>query len=410
MEWVKKEDGWRVPVKCWASLIEQGAIEQAGCLARLPCIFHHVALMPDSHLGYAIPIGGVVALKNAISPYGVGNDCSCGMHSVETNIESERMSDMKLRREFQENLKKRIPTGESVHKDQQKWDGFEEYLDNGGCEEFCSDRIRRSLGTEGSGNHFVELQRSVWVENGTDFGNDRIWMMIHSGSRNLGAQLAKKYHTLAVELCKRWYTQLPAEEYAFLPVDDVNGQNYIRDMHFAMRYAEENRNRMMNAMIETLAEIFPDMELKWEYDINHNFARLESHFGENVWVHRKGATSAKKNELGIIPGSMGTASYIVRGLGNEESFCSCSHGAGRRMSRTDATLNLTVEECDKAMEGIVCERWSKAKSRGKRNKFEGKYDLSEAPGAYKDIEEVIRNEEDLVTPVVRLVPLACLKG
>ena len=235
-------------------------------------------------------------------------------------------------------------------------------------------------------------------------------MMIHSGSRNLGAQLAKKYHTLAVELCKRWYTQLPAEEYAFLPVDDVNGQNYIRDMHFAMRYAEENRNRMMNAMIETLAEIFPDMELRWEYDINHNFARLESHFGENVWVHRKGATSAKKDELGIIPGSMGTASYIVKGLGSEDSFCSCSHGAGRRMSRTDATLNLTVEECDEAMKGIVCERWSKAKSRGKKNKLEGRYDLSEAPGAYKDIEEVIRNEEDLVTPVVRLVPLACLKG
>lgn len=407
MEWAKKDDGWRVPVKCWAGMIEQQAIDQAAMLAKMPCVFKHIALMPDCHLGYAIPIGGVVALKNAVSPYGVGNDCSCGMHSVETDLDADVLSDMSVRREFHTRVKKLIPVGMSVHDKPQEWDGFEEYLDNGGCPEFCSDRIRKSLGTEGQGNHFVELQKCVWAENRAE---NKIWMMIHSGSRNLGAQLAKKYHELAVSLCKRWYTELPSEEYAFIPVDDINGQNYIRDMHFAMKYALESRTRMMKAMVQVLTEMFPSAKVVWEYDINHNFARLENHFGENVWVHRKGATSAKKGEIGIIPGSMGTSSYIVEGLGNEESFCSCSHGAGRRMSRSDATIRLTVEECDNAMSGIVCDRWSKARSRGDKNKFEGKYDLSEAPGAYKDIDDVIANEFDLVKPIVKLAPLANIKG
>ena len=179
-------------------------------------------------------------------------------------------------------------------------------------------------------------------------------------------------------------------------------------MLFALRYAKENRRRMMEAMKETLLEFAPEANFIRTIDIHHNYAACEEHFGKKVFVHRKGATSAKLDEVGIIPGSMGTASYIVRGLGNPDSFMSCSHGAGRRMSRVAASANLTVEECDKAMEGIVCERWGRYKGFSKKAK--GKFDLSEAPQAYKDIEGVISSELDLVEPLVRLVPLASLKG
>jgi len=409
MQWVKKEDNWRVHVKCWASDIEEGARKQAANLAQMPCIFHHVALMPDCHQGYAIPVGGVVAYSDAVSPFGVGSDAGCGMHTFHTNIPATEMSDMRLRREIHNKLKSIIPVGETVHRDKQEWDGFEKYLDNGGLEIFCSERIRKSLGSEGQGNHFIELDEANFVSPSapSSFGLiGHVWGLIHTGSRNLGKQLADYYHRLAVENCKKWYSQVPAEEYAFIPVDCDLGQAYLRDMKFALEYALENRNRIAQRMKEVLQEFFPNLAVTFEYDIHHNYAALENHFGANVWVHRKGATSAKKGETGIIPGSMGTASYIVEGLGNPESFMSCSHGAGRKMSRSAASERLTVEECDKAMEGIVCDRWGKVH----RGKCKGKLDLSEAPGAYKDIDEVIANEADLVKPIVKLTPLAVLKG
>lgn len=418
-------DGVRIPVKIWASNLENGARQQAINMANMPCAFHHVGVMPDGHQGYGVPIGGVLALKNAICPNAVGVDIGCGMRAIETALDADALKDMEIRREFQNLLKSRLPVGEGHgHEKPQLWEGFEKYMNatankpwaakdsSTGIWLWPNETDRRNLGTLGGGNHFIELQKSVSAENGR---TDKVWLMIHSGSRNLGKRIADHYHKIAKELCARWFVNLPDDDLAFLPTDDELGQAYIRDMNFALEYARENRKRMMNVMVETLEEIcirhgFGKFPIYPELDVHHNYAAIENHFGENIWVHRKGATSAKKDELGIIPGSMGTASYIVRGCGSEDSFCSCSHGAGRKMSRTDATLNLTVEECDKAMEGIVCERWSKAKSRGKKNKLEGRYDLSEAPGAYKDIEEVIRNEEDLVTPVVRLVPLACLKG
>ena len=412
MLWAKKEENWRVPVKCWASNLEEGAMQQAEMLAKMPCIFHHVALMPDCHQGYALPVGGVVAYKDAISPFGVGSDSGCGMHTFRTNIPTEAMSDMRLRREIHTKMKAVIPVGEIVHNEPQEWDGFDWYREQGGKEDFLSDRIQKSLTTIGSGNHFLSLEQSSWVdESGAEVHpqigtRGYVWGLIHTGSRNLGKQLADYYHTLAVENCKRWYSSLPSEEYAFLPVDDVLGQQYLRDMKFALFYALENRNRIAKKMQEVLMGYFPDLEVTFEYDIHHNYAALENHFGQNVWVHRKGATSAKKDEICIIPGSMGTASYICLGLGNPESFMSCSHGAGRKMSRSAASQTLTEEECNKAMEGIVCDRWNKVR----RGKCAGQLDLSEAPGAYKDIEEVIANEADLVKPIVRLTPLAVLKG
>ena len=416
MEWAKREDGWRVPVKSWCANLEQSALEQAANLAKHPAIFHHVALMPDAHAGYGMPIGGVAAFETAVVPYAVGNDAGCGMHSVQTNLPAELMSEMSVRRDFQNRLKKRVPVGEAVHSQEQSWDGFDEYLDNGGNALLASPRIRKALGTVGGGNHFVELQKSDKVYEQYAYAEEgMVWFMVHTGSRSLGGALANLYHTAAVGLCHRWHSAIPCDELAFLPVSSEEGQAYLRDMTFALKYALENRRRIAAVMKETLFDMFggsfDGLSFLAENDVHHNYASLEHHFGKDVWVHRKGATLARAGGTGIIPGSMGTASYIVEGCGNEESFCSSSHGAGRRMSRTAANSTFTVEECDKAMEGIVCERWQKVRGWKKGESVEtSQFDLSESPMAYKDIENVMNSQKDLVGKCVRLVPLACLKG
>lgn len=417
---VTKEDSWRLPVKSWCAELEDAARQQAANLASHPAAFHHVALMPDAHSGYGMPIGGVLALKNAVCPNAVGVDIGCGMVALRTNVPAEALADMSVRRRFQEAVKARIPVGEGrAHKAEQKWDGFERFIDEEG---WAPEDIgggwpleidRKNLGTLGGGNHFIELQQDC------DSAEHLVWLMIHSGSRNLGHRIATYYHNRAVDMCERLHSQLPDKDLAFLPVDPGKdecspvcspGNAYIRHMAFALEYARESRRRMMDAAFECLCDTCSQLgvscEEQFRHDIHHNYAAIENHFGENVWIHRKGATSARAGETGIIPGSMGTASYIVEGLGNPESFCSCSHGSGRRMSRSAACQLLTVEQCNEDMKGIVCERWGKMR----RGKSAGMYDLSEAPRAYKDIEAVITAESDLVKPTVRLTPLACLKG
>ena len=418
MKWEKIEKGYSVPVKSWCENCEEGAVKQAENLAKHPVVFGHVALMPDAHQGYGMPIGGVIATDNAVIPAAVGVDIGCGMIATETDIPAERFADMSFRRAFQEKLKECIPVGEGVsHREKQSWEGFEEYADNNGARSnlWPSKLDRMNLGTLGGGNHFIELQKTTPLD-GTHDGahgvrplpdGSRIWLMIHSGSRNLGKRIEEHYHKIANRLCTRFRVPLADPNLAFLPIEEQDGHNYFTDMLFALRYAKENRRRMMEAMKETVAEFVPEVDFLRTIDIHHNYAACEEHFGKKVFVHRKGATSAKMDEIGIIPGSMGTASYIVRGLGNPGSFMSCSHGAGRRMSRIAASTTLTVEECDRAMNGIVCERWHKYRGFGKAK---GRLDLSEAPQAYKDIESVIDSERDLVEPLVRLVPLASLKG
>ena len=248
-------------------------------------------------------------------------------------------------------------------------------------------------------NHFIELQVSVPME--VTEGGD-IWLMLHSGSRNLGYQIAKAYDRAAQELNANWFSRLPSKELAFLPIEETLGQSYIRDMNFALEYAAENRRRMLESFQCAVLEIFPDVEFGEEVNIHHNYAAREKHFGKDVWVHRKGATSAKKDEMGIIPGSMGTFSYIVKGLGNRESFMSCSHGAGRIMGRMEYNRTHTVEEADKQMEGIFFHGWGTDRK--------GNVDLSESPGAYKDIDSVIAAELDLIEPQVKLRPLGVVKG
>ncbi|MCQ2395389.1 MAG: RtcB family protein [Kiritimatiellae bacterium] len=411
MKWEKFEEGYSVPVKSWCENCEEGAVKQAVNLAKHPVVFDHVALMPDAHQGYGMPIGGVVACDNAVIPAAVGVDIGCGMIATETDIPAERFAEMPFRRAFQEKLKERIPVGEGVsHRETQNWEGFEEYTANNGMRSnlWPSKLDRMNLGTLGGGNHFIELQKTTSLDGaGEPEGGSKIWLMIHSGSRNLGKRIEEHYHRIANRLCTRFHTPLADPDLAFLPIEEEDGHNYFTDMLFALRYAKENRRRMMEAMKATLAEFVPEVNFIRTIDIHHNYAACEEHFGKKVFVHRKGATSAKLDEIGIIPGSMGTASYIVRGLGNPDSFMSCSHGAGRRMSRIAASTTLTVEECDQAMDGIVCERWHKYKGFGKAK---GRLDLSEAPQAYKDIEDVIASERDLIEPLVRLVPLASLKG
>ena len=411
MKWEKFETEYAMPVKSWCENCEDGAVKQAVNLAHHPALVHHVALMPDAHQGYGMPIGGVVAAKGAVIPAAVGVDIGCGMIATETDVPAEEFAEMSFRRAFQEKLKERIPVGEGVsHSVTQNWEGFEEYTAHNGMRSslWPSKLDRMNLGTLGGGNHFIELQKATALDgSGDPEGGAKVWLMIHSGSRNLGKRIEEHYHRIAARMCERFHSPLPDRDLAFLPIEEPTGHDYFTDMLFALRYARENRRRMMEAMKVTLAEFVPGANFVRTIDIHHNYAAFEEHFGEKVCVHRKGATSAKLDEIGIIPGSMGTASYIVRGLGNPESFMSCSHGAGRRMSRIAASTTLTVEECDKAMDGIVCERWHKYKGFGKAK---GRLDLSEAPQAYKDIEDVIASELDLVEPLVRLVPLASLKG
>ncbi len=409
MEWIKDKRSIsaeaRVPIKSWCPDPEPDALAQAANLAAHPEVEGHVALMPDCHVGYGMPIGGVIACPRAVIPNAVGVDIGCGMGAVRTSLTAEAVADRTRLRAILEDIKRRVPVGEgNSHRSRQDWKGFEAYLDAldgetpGWLGGHGLDHDRKNLGTLGGGNHFIELQADT---EGT------LWIMLHSGSRNLGYRVASHYHKLAQALNQRWHSQLPAADLAFLPIDCEDGQDYLRDMQFALAYAAENRRRMLAAVKEALADHLPGIAFVEAINIHHNYAAREEHFGRPVWVHRKGATAARRGELGIIPGSMGTSSYIVRGRGNPDSFASCSHGAGRTMGRAEASRRLTLEECDRAMEGIVFDRWHKGGG-GKRR--QGAFDFGEAPQAYKDIDRVIAQQLDLIEPLVKLRPLGVIKG
>ena len=401
MEWVKKEDNYRVPIKSWCNTVEKPAMAQAVNLADHPMVFHHVALMPDCHPGYGMPIGGVIACIDTVIPNAVGVDIGCGMGAVKTSISSSKIQIDKIRT-VTEQIKKLVPHGEGrAHQSNQDWKDFEYNIDSfkkrGWFNGHVKQLANRNLGTLGGGNHFIEIQK----------GDDGfVWLMIHSGSRHLGNVIAKYYNSLALDLNTKWKSAIPNKDLAFLPASSEEGKLYIKDMTLALAYAKENRKRIMQSFKTAIKKVFKRAEFEQEINIHHNYTAIEHHFNKNVWVHRKGATSAKKDELGIIPGSMGTSSYIVKGLGNKESFMSCSHGAGRVMGRSQASRTLTMENCDNAMKGIVYDRWSKVR----RGRGKGKYDFSEAPQAYKDINKVIESELDLIEPVVKLKPVGVVKG
>jgi tRNA-splicing ligase RtcB len=346
-----------------------------------------------------MPIGGVIACQNSLIPYAVGVDIGCGMIAVRTSRKSSGTDQGTVRRIIA-NAEKTIPTGEGhSHGTGQDWDQFHRipsWLDGRG-----RDLAEKSLGTLGGGNHFLELQA----------GDDgHVWLMIHSGSRNLGYRIANHHHEIAVKYCRRNRLTLPTSELSYLPSDTEEGREYAKDMEFALDYARENRRRLMDSLMRQFAEATGDEGFEAVIDIHHNYASFEYHYGTGVWVHRKGATSARDGEKGIIPGSMGSRSYIVRGLGNPLSFCSCSHGAGRVMGRREASRKLSPGECDEAMKGIVFSGWKRYGGYGRRRKGTPALDLSEAPFAYKDIDQVMAAQRDLVEPLVRLRPLGVVKG
>ena len=398
MEWRDTDESYRVPILSWCRHVDDKAMSQARDLARHPHVFHHIALMPDCHPGYGMPIGGVIACPDHVIPNAVGVDIGCGMGAVRTDCEAAGVTKGTIR-DILESLKRMIPLGEGHgHRVPQEWTELDEFEASGNWMDARARELAwRNLGTLGGGNHFIELQA----------GDDGfLWMMLHSGSRNLGYRIAEWHHGIARSYAADRKIELPTMDLASLPAASQEGQNYIRDMNFALAYARENRARMMKRFKDAVQEhLSPGFTL--EINIHHNYAAQEDHFGRMVWVHRKGATSAREGEWGIIPGSMGSSSCIVRGLGNADSFQSCSHGAGRRLGRKEACRKLDKDACDRAMRGIEFDGWSRISG---RNRSAGEYDLGEAPAAYKDIREVMESQSDLVETAIHLRPLGVLKG
>jgi tRNA-splicing ligase RtcB len=387
----------KIPIKMWLEEIEEGAINQLKNLANLPFSFKHIAVMPDSHQGYGMPIGGVLATQGVIIPNAVGVDIGCGMCAVKTSLTE---LDTETLKKIMGKIRKTIPVGFEHNKD----DCDENLMPSGVFEDFIRMPVinreyksaRKQLGTLGGGNHFIEIQK----------GSDgHIWIMIHSGSRNLGKQVADYYNKIAKELNEKWFSQVPKEwDLAFLPIETEEAQSYMREMQYCVDFALANRSMMMGKICDIFKDenwSYFDKDVDFEPIINivHNYAKYENHFGHNVIIHRKGATLATKETIGIIPGSQGTKSYIVRGLGNLYSFNSCSHGAGRKMGRKDAERNLNLEEEIKKLD-----------DQGILHAIRGVHDLDEASGAYKDISIVMDNQKDLVEILVELTPLGVIKG
>ena len=383
----------KIEVKMWLEEIEDGAVEQIKHLANLPFAFKHIAIMPDSHQGYGMPIGGVLATKDVIIPNAVGVDIGCGMCAIKTSLTE---IDTETLKNIMGEIRKAVPVGFNKHEIKQDImlmpdTGYEVEIKMPLVKQEYQNALK-SIGTLGGGNHFIEIQK----------GSDGyIWIMIHSGSRNFGLKIAEHYNKLAIELNRLWYSDsgVPAEwELAFLPLESEEGKSYIREMNYAVEFALANRKLMM----DNIKDIFiKETQCSFDEMINiaHNYARLENHFGHNVMVHRKGATLATVDTIGIIPGSQGTKSYIVKGKGNIMSFNSCSHGAGRKMGRNQAMKNLNLEDEIKNLN-----------DKGVIHAIRGVKDLDEAPGAYKDINVVMKNQEDLVEVLVELTPLGVIKG
>ena len=382
----------RIPIKMWLDEPEEGAVKQALNLANLPFAFRHICLMPDTHQGYGMPIGGVMAALNVIVPNAVGVDIGCGMCAVKTNIEA-CAPDRKRLTQIMAGIRELVPLGFDHHKDRQD----EALMPQGyNLDELTVVKRQylaalKQLGTLGGGNHFIELQQC----------NDGfLWIMVHSGSRNFGLQVAEYYNKKAKKLNALYYSSVETKaDLAFLPFETDEAHTYYKEMRYCTEFALANRKLMMERIQQVVSAILGETQYEPIINIAHNYAAWETHFGMKVIVHRKGATSAKAGETGIIPGSQGAKSYIVEGLGNPDSFMSCSHGAGRVMSRTAAIRNLDLDGEKRKLDelGII-------------HSIRSKSDLEEASSAYKDIAQVMAFQSDLVKIKVELTPLAVIKG
>lgn len=384
----------RVPIKSWCDNVDDGAMEQAMHLACHPVIFKQVNLMADVGKGYGMPIGCVIACEDAIIPNAVGKDISCGMRIVKTSLHYKSFYNPSTLPKILNLIEKLVPHGEGKwHKKPQKNNLVLPSVIYKVTKQ-QEKNLDLQIGTLGGGNHFIEIQVG---------DDDHIYFMIHCGSRNFGSKVCNYYNNEAKKLNRRWHSEVDEKwDLAFLPIGSYEAKSYIEEMKVAMAFSFENRRLISERVKEAFTDVI-DCGFYKDLDVNHNYAIMEHHFGKNVWVHRKGAICARKGTKGVIPGSMGTPSYIVEGLGNPNSFNSCSHGAGRSMSRTEASKKLKIDDCNKSMEGIHFKGWNKTNRKGK-------IDLSEAPDAYKDIDKVMKTQKDLVKTIVKLKPLGVVKG
>ena len=383
----------QIPVKLWLEDIDKEALQQARNLANLPYAFHHIAIMPDAHLGFGMPIGAVMAADGVIVPNAVGVDIGCGMCAVKTSL---KQIDERSLKNVLHHIRQRVPLGFKHHRKPQPHENMvpdrAAEVDNLPIVRAEYEHARTQVGTLGGGNHFIEIQQ----------GSDQsIWFMIHSGSRNLGYRVASHYNKLAVSLNRKMKNPVPPSwQLAALTMDDEPGRTYFQEMRYCVDFARANRILMMERVKEALFEQV-SAAIDWAEPIHiaHNYAALETHFSKAVYVHRKGATRAEAGETGIIPGSQGSPSFIVRGKANPESFSSCAHGAGRKMGRKQAQRQLDLEKEKRKLDTMQVVHGLRSTK-----------DLDEAPGAYKDIEAVIQRQHDLIDIVDILRPLAVIKG
>lgn len=401
--------GGRVPVKIWTTDVDEKSEQQLQNIATLPFIHKHIAAMPDVHLGKGATVGSVIATRGAICPASVGVDLGCGMMAAKLNIAANDLPDSlgAMRSEFE----RRIPHGRTdnggprdrgawhhIPKSQENWwalngppfdPRMSEVLYRHPKLLESKHNTPKHLGTLGTGNHFVEL--CLDLEGG-------VWIMLHSGSRGIGNRIGSYFIEKAKEDMKRWFINLPDQDLAYIPEGSENFEDYCAAVGWAQNYALQNREFMMMAAMDAVSYTLgrPIVAVERAINCHHNYVARENHYGENVLVTRKGAIRAREGDLGIIPGSMGAKSFIVRGKGNAESFHSCSHGAGRRMSRTEAHKRFTAADLARETAGIEC------------RKDEGVVD--EIPSAYKPIDEVMANQSDLVEVVAQLRQVMCVKG
>jgi tRNA-splicing ligase RtcB len=382
-----------VPIHSWADPLEGSALDQAVNLSRLPFAIDHVALMPDAHTGYGMPIGGVLFADAAVVPYAIGVDIGCGVALVETDLAVEAVTRRELDRAL-DAIAARVPVGT---RSQPARVDRERALAEIGLPVPDSiagawlDHAIDQLGTLGSGNHFLELDRDA---------EGRVVVLLHSGSRSLGKAICDAFHARALAECRRTGASLPHHELAYLAEAGQAFDAYWAAMTFALRYAEVNRSRMLDQAEIALRMHTRLTRFERTVEVHHNFAARERHGGRDGIVHRKGAVRARLGEVVLIPGSMGTASYVGEGTGNPDGFETCQHGAGRQLSRTAARKALTSRELFDQMDrlGVLL------------HSGDPKSAAEEAPGAYKDIESVMEASRDLVRPIRRLTPLGVVKG
>ena len=394
-------------VRAWTEGVEVefDAIQQIKNIAGLPIVAGHVAIMPDVHLGKGTTVGSVIPTRSAVIPASVGVDIGCGMAAVRTSLKAGDLPDSLGG--LRSAIEHRVPVGFSMHArpvsthgdgligivlkrhNEELYRRYDELRILKRVGKYDHRRVWLQIGTLGGGNHFIELCLDE---------EDRVWVMLHSGSRNVGKTIGETAISMAREIALKLDRHLPDRDLAWLDEGTVAFDEYIEGLRWAQDYATHNRALMMHSVLKVLASEFGRDVATDEEAVNchHNYASLEEHLGEEMWVTRKGAVSARAGELGIIPGSMGARSFIVRGKGNADSYCSCSHGAGRRMSRGAAKRTYSLDDLHAQTAGVECR-----KDLGV---------LDEIPGAYKDIDTVMAAQADLVEVVHTLKQVMCIKG